>query len=209
LEVLNFRVELFFVRSVRRGRSARGWRTVREHAVHRVFFVFLIAFVFDLLCFRVLVGLGFGRSACAGRTVCGCLADSQRAPRGRSVIQGCYWRFCLLFRTVRDSGPDGPRCRCGQSAAAGRSVRVACADSPPLLAGRSARAWLLCSFVRFLPPSFVLPRVLQGIIPKTWRLVCDSIHRSCVTEICLRYRSVSLRRMFTGSYSLLPSLVAI
>jgi hypothetical protein len=167
LEVLTFWVELFLVLSARRGRSTSVWRTVRDLAVRRVFFVFLLAFVFDPLWFRVLVGRGFGRSACAGRTVRGCLADSPRAPRARSVIRGRYWRFCLLFRTVRRSGPDGPRCGCGQSAAAGRTVRVACADSPPLLAGWSTRAWLLCSLVRFLPPSFVLPRVLQGIVPKT------------------------------------------
>jgi hypothetical protein len=42
----------------------------------------------------------------------------------------------------------------------------------------------------------------------SWRLVCDSIHRSCVTRICLGYRPGSLRRIFTGSYSL-PPLVAI
>jgi hypothetical protein len=166
-EVLTFGVELFLVLSVGRGQSARGWRAVRERAVRLVFFVFLLAFVFDPLCFRVLVGRGFGRSARAGRTVRGCLADSPRAPRGWSVIRGRYWRFCWLFRTVRGSGPDGPRCGCGQSAAAGRTVRVARADGPPLLAGRSARDWLLCFLVRFLPPYFLLPRVLQGIVPKT------------------------------------------
>jgi hypothetical protein len=60
--------------------------------------------------------------------------------------------------------------------------------------------------------------VLQGIVPKargwsitswSWRLVCDSIHRSCVTGVCLGYRSGSFGRIFTGSYSLPPSLVAI
>jgi hypothetical protein len=64
----------------------------------------------------------------------------------------------------------------------------------------------------------VLPRVLQGIVPKTWgwsitllswQLVCDSIHRLCVAGNCLGYRPGSLRRIFTGSYSLPPSLVAI
>jgi hypothetical protein len=40
-------------------------------------------------------------------------------------------------------------------------------------------------------------------------LVCDSIHRLCVTGIRLGYRPGSLRRIFTGSYSLPPSLVAI
>jgi hypothetical protein len=44
-----------------------------------------------------------------GRTVRGCLADSPRAPRGRSVIQGRLWWFGLIFRTVHGVGPDGPR----------------------------------------------------------------------------------------------------
>jgi hypothetical protein len=51
LEVLNFGVELFLVLSARRGRFARGSWMVRERAVRRVFFVFLLAFVFDPLCF--------------------------------------------------------------------------------------------------------------------------------------------------------------
>jgi hypothetical protein len=89
-------------------------------------------------------------------------------------------------RTFRPSWPDGP-------------------PEPGCFA-----LWFDSSF-----PSFVLPRVLQGIVPKTWgwsitllswRLVCDSIHRSCVTEICLGYRPGSLRRIFTGSYSLPPPL---
>jgi hypothetical protein len=44
---LTFEVGLFSVLSVRRGRSARGWRTVREEPVLPVFFVFLLDFVFD------------------------------------------------------------------------------------------------------------------------------------------------------------------
>jgi hypothetical protein len=60
----------------------------------------------------------------SGRTVRGCLADSPRAPRGQSVIQGRLWRFYLLFQTVRE--------------AKGRTVRGVCADSPRQQAGRSA-----------------------------------------------------------------------
>jgi hypothetical protein len=75
----------------------------------------------------------------SGRTVRGCLADSPRAPRGRSVIQGRLWRFWSLYRTVRGVGPDSPWCGCERSAAAGRTVRVARADSLPRLAGQSAR----------------------------------------------------------------------
>jgi hypothetical protein len=124
------------------------------------------------LSFRSVVALSFRwerfrtvRSS--GRTVRGCLADSPRAPRGRSVIRGRLWRFCVFYRTVHGVGLDSPRCWCGRSAAAGETVLVASADGPPLLAGRSARACVLCFLVRFLPPFLVLPRVLQGIVPRT------------------------------------------
>jgi hypothetical protein len=40
------------------------------------------------------------------------------------------------------------------SAASGRTVRVASADLPLLLAGQSASAWQVCSLVRFLSPFF-------------------------------------------------------
>jgi hypothetical protein len=136
-------------------------------AIHRVFFVFLFAFIFDPLCFRVLVGRGFGRSACAGRTVRGCLLDSPRAPRGRSIFRGSLLEVLLALMDSPRPRPDGPLYLCGQSAVPWRTVRLAHADSPPLLAGWSARAWLFCFLVRFLPPSFVLPRVLQRIVPKT------------------------------------------
>jgi hypothetical protein len=71
------------------------------------------------------------------------------------------------LRTVRGTWPDCPRGPCGLSAAPGRTVRVLSADSPPLLAGQSASAWQLCYLVRSSLLSFVLPRVFQGIVPKT------------------------------------------
>jgi hypothetical protein len=115
--------------------------------------------VLSHLRFRSIVFSSFGWARF--RMVRVCRADSPRVPGGLSACSprtvcysGRYWRFCLLFRTVPGSGPDGPRCGCGQSAATGRTVRVACADSPSLLAGRSARAWQPCSLVRFLPPFF-------------------------------------------------------
>jgi hypothetical protein len=49
---LTFEVGLFSVLSVRRGRSARGRRTVREEPVRRGFFVFLFRFVMIWFCFR-------------------------------------------------------------------------------------------------------------------------------------------------------------
>jgi hypothetical protein len=167
LGVLTFEVEQFSALSARRGQSASLWRTVCDLVVRRVFFVFLLAFIFDPLCFCVLFGRGFGRSACVGRTVRGCLADSPRAPRGRSVFRGSLLEVLLALTDSPRPRPDGPLYLCGQSAIHWRTVRVAHANSPPLLAGRSARAWLFCFLVRFLPPSFVLPRVLQGIVPKT------------------------------------------
>jgi hypothetical protein len=103
----------------------------------------------------------------SGRTVRGCLEDSPRAPRGRSVFRGSLLEVPLALTDSPRPRSDGPPYLCGQSAVHWRTVRVATADSPPLLDGRSGRALLLCSLVRFLPPSFVLPRVLQGIVPKT------------------------------------------
>jgi hypothetical protein len=167
LEELTFGVEQFSALSVPRERSAWTWRTVRAVRVHGVFFVFLLIFVFDPSWFQVLVGQGFGRSACTGRTVRGCLADSPRAPRGRFVIRGASLEVLLPFSDSPRLRPDGPRQGCGQSTIPCWTVLAAFADSLPRLAGQSARAWQLCSLVRFLPPSFVLPRVLQGIDPKT------------------------------------------
>jgi hypothetical protein len=123
LEVLTFEVEQFSALSARRGRSASVWRTVRGLAVRHAFFVFLLGFAFDPWCFRVLVGRSFGRSACAGRTVRGCLADSPRAPRGRSVIRGASLEVLLPFSDSPRLRPDGPRQGCGQSAPPGRTVR--------------------------------------------------------------------------------------
>jgi hypothetical protein len=138
LEVLTFEVEQFSALSARRGRSASVWRTVLGLAVRRVFFVFLLSFAFDPWCFRVLVGRRFRRSACAGRTIRGCLADSPRAPRRRSVIPGASLEVLLPFRTVRGSGrtvrgkgADSPRYPAGQSVRPLRTVRPAWPDSPP------------------------------------------------------------------------------
>jgi hypothetical protein len=102
----------------------------------------------------------------------------------RSVLSGAW-------RTVRALPADGPLfevvsggsvCFFGRSVAKGRTVRGVCTDSQRQQAGRSA--WPVRT-VRptwtddppepecFVPwfdsslPSFVLPRVLQGIVPKT------------------------------------------
>jgi hypothetical protein len=154
LEELTFGVEQFSALSVPRGRSAWTWRTVRAVRVPRAFFVFLLGFTFEPRCFRVLVGRSFGQSVCAGRTVRGCLADSPRAPRGRSVIRGASLEVLLPFSDSPRLRPDGPRQGCGQSVIPCRTVRAAFVDSPPRLGGQSARAWQLCSLVRFLPRFF-------------------------------------------------------
>jgi hypothetical protein len=154
LEVLTFEAEQFSALSTTRGQSASVRRTIRGLDVQRVFFVFLLAFVFDPLGFQVLVGRGFGRSACEGRIVRGCLADSPRAPRGRSVFRGSLLEVLLALTDSLRLRPDGPPYQCGQSAVPWRTVRVARADSPLILTGRSARAWLRYSLVQFLPPFF-------------------------------------------------------
>jgi hypothetical protein len=47
--VLTFEVGLFMGLFVKRGQSAGVWQTVREPSVFRVFFAFLLVFVFDPL----------------------------------------------------------------------------------------------------------------------------------------------------------------
>jgi hypothetical protein len=160
LGVLTFGVEQFSVMFVPHGWSARAWRTVRTHSVRHVFFVFLLVFAFDPLCFRVLVGRGFGRFVCAGRTVRGCLADSPRVPGGQSACSPRTVRFsgfasggsvgfngqsvaqaerpAVPVRTVRGTMADGPLGSCGQSAPPGQTVRQS-------LAGL---------FLGSIPPSF-------------------------------------------------------
>jgi hypothetical protein len=140
LRVLTFGVELFSVLSVPGGRSARVWRTVREHSVLRVFFVFLLGFAFDPFWFRALVGSGFGQFAAAGGRSAGAWRTVRVLPADGPLFWVVSGRSGCFFRTVRGAGPDSPRCGCGRSTAAGQTVRVARADSPPLLAGRSARA---------------------------------------------------------------------
>jgi hypothetical protein len=94
-------------------------------------------------------------------------------------------------RMVRLAFADGPFSRVGsggsvrfngRSAVQGRIVRGVCADSPRQQAGRSASpvrmvrpSWpdgppepvCFASWFDSSLPSFVLPRVLHGIVPKT------------------------------------------
>jgi hypothetical protein len=93
-----------------------------------------------------------GLSACSQRTVrySRCVSGGSVAFFGQSAAQ--VGQSAARVRTVRDTLPDSPRGLCGQSAPPGRIVRQSLAA---------------LSLVRFLPPSFVLPCVLQGIFPKT------------------------------------------
>jgi hypothetical protein len=129
---------------------------------------------------RVLARLRFqsdfvlGFVAAGSRTVRASVADGPEPVQTVRLVfaDGLFfvvrlWWFCWLLWTVRGTWPDYPRSPCGLCAAPGRTVRVALADRPPLLAGQPASVGQLCSLVRFLSPFFVLPHVLQGIVPKT------------------------------------------
>jgi hypothetical protein len=135
---LTFEVGLFFcsVRASRtvRGVQADGPRLTSSSGVLRVL---------AHLSFRSVVFLSFGWTKfrtvrSSGRTVRGCLADSPRAPRGRSVFSGFAsggfvgfngqsaaqaGRSAVPVRTVSGTLADGPRGPCAQSAPPGRTVR--------------------------------------------------------------------------------------
>jgi hypothetical protein len=122
--------------------------------------------------FRSVVALSF--RCWKFRTVRVFRADGPRVPGGQSACSPRTVRYSGSSLEVLFALTDGPRLRldsprqgCGQSAVPCQTVRAAIADSPRCLAGRSARGCQLCFSVRFLPPFLVLPRVLQGIVPKT------------------------------------------
>jgi hypothetical protein len=148
---LTFEVERFFVLSTKGGRSPWCRRTVRAGAVHRVFFVFLLAFRFDQSWILVLVGRSFGRSACTGRTVRGCLADSPRAPRGRSVFRGSLLEVLFALTDGPRLRPDSPRQGCRRSAVRCRTVRAA-NRGRSALPGRTVRQRLSALLLSSIPP---------------------------------------------------------
>jgi hypothetical protein len=167
LGVLTFGVEQFSVMFVRGGRSARAWRTVREHSVLCVFFVFLLGFAFGPFWFGALVGSGFGQSAAVGGRSAGAWRTVRVLPADGPLFgvisggSGCFFgRSAAQGRTVRGVGADGPRQQAGRSAWLERTVRPSWPDCPP-----EPESFVPC-FDSSLP-SFVLPRVLQGIVPKT------------------------------------------
>jgi hypothetical protein len=125
------------------------------------------------LRFRSIVALSFRWTRF--RTVRVCQADSPRVPGGQFACSPRTVRFsrfatggtvgfnglsAALGQTVRGTGADSPRYPAGQSAQPVRTVRPTWPDGPP-------EPGSFCSLVRFFPPSFVLPHVLQGIVPNT------------------------------------------
>jgi hypothetical protein len=158
------------------------------HSVRRVFFMFLLVFAFfEFWLGKVSDGprVPGGQSAGAWRTVRVLPADGPlfRVATGGSV---CFFgQSAAQGRTVRGTGVDSPRYPAGQSARPVRTVRPAWPDSPPV------PGCFVLWFDSFLV-YFVLLLMLQGVVPKTrglsitslsWRLVCDPIHRLCVTGI--------------------------
>jgi hypothetical protein len=101
-----------------------------------------------------------GRSAGAWRTVRVLPADGPLF----GVVSGCsvcfFGRFAAQGWTVRGVCADSPRQKAGRSVWPVRTVRPTWPDGPP--EPECFVPWFDSSL-----PSFVLPRVLQGIIPKT------------------------------------------
>jgi hypothetical protein len=128
--------------------------------------VFLLGFAFDPFWFWALVGSGFEQSAAAGGRSAGAWQTVRVLPTDGllfGVVSGgfvCFFRqSAAQGRTVRGVGADSPRQQAGRSAWPVRTVRPSCPDGPPEPE---------CFVPWFDPslPSFVLPRVLEGIIPK-------------------------------------------
>jgi hypothetical protein len=152
--VLTFGVEQFSALSAPRGLSARTclfFACSSCSCSH----LFSIRRGFEFLLGEVSDGprVPGGQSAGAWRTV-------HVLPVDRPFFEGRFWRFCLHFWTVRGKGVDSPRYPAGQSARPSRTVRPAWPDSPPVPG--CFVLWFDSFFV-----SFVLPLVLQGVVPKT------------------------------------------
>jgi hypothetical protein len=101
-----------------------------------------------------------GQSACSPQTVrsSGFTSGGSVGFNGQSAAQA--GRSVVPVRTVRGTCADSPRYLGGQSAWLVRTVRSSWLDGPP--EPRCFALW----FDSFLL-SFVLPHVLQGIVPKT------------------------------------------
>jgi hypothetical protein len=101
-----------------------------------------------------------GQSAGAWRIVRVLPADGPFSGLATGGSVGFNGRSMARGQTVRVTGADGPRYPAGQSARPVRTVRPTWSDGPP------EPGCFAFGFNSSLL-SFVLPRVLQGIIPKT------------------------------------------
>jgi hypothetical protein len=87
-------------------------------------------------------------------------ADGPWAPGGQSACSPRTVHYSGSSLEVLFAFSDGPRRRAGRSAVCVRTVRGSRPDGPP--EPECFVPWFDSSL-----PSFVLPRVLQGIVPKT------------------------------------------
>jgi hypothetical protein len=147
---LTFEVGRFSVLSARGGRSAWCRRTVRAGAVRWVLRVLA------RLSFRSVVALSFGWTKFRTvrvyrRTVRGCLADSPRAPRGRSVFRGSLLEVLFALTDGPRLRPDSLRQGCGQSAVPCQTVRAA-HRGRSALPGRTVRQRLIALLLGLIPP---------------------------------------------------------
>jgi hypothetical protein len=93
---VTFEDGLFSVLSVGRGQSACWWRTVRDVRVRHVFFVFLLSFAFDLLCFELLLGKVLDGSRVPGGQSAGAWRTVRVLPADGLFFGVRFWRFCWL-----------------------------------------------------------------------------------------------------------------
>jgi hypothetical protein len=148
---LTFEVGLFFC-SVRASRTVRivladGPRLACSSRVLRVL---------ARLSFRSVLVSCFGRKRfrtvrSSGPTVRGCLADSPRAPHGRSIFRGLLLEVLFALTNGRRLRPDSPRQGCGQSAVPCRTVRAA-HRGRSALRGRTVRRRLRDLLLGSIPP---------------------------------------------------------
>jgi hypothetical protein len=127
----------------------------------------LLGFAFDPFWFRALVGSGFGQSAAVGGWSAGAWRTVRVLPADGPLFRvvsggsGCFFGLSVVQgRTVCGVGADGLRQQAGRSAWLERTVRPSWPDGPP--EPECFVPWFDSSL-----PSFVLPHVLQGIVPKT------------------------------------------
>jgi hypothetical protein len=140
----------------------------------------------------------------SGRTVRGPITDGP-------LLRVQYWRFGGCFRTVRRSFADSPPRPRRRSARSLQTVRPGLADGPPGACGQSA--WSNAELLSLSPLSFSFTSGSFGVAPR--------VGRSAVTTLPWQPRVGILgcefgaqaefslwRRIFIGSHSLPPSLVA-